>query len=40
MGGNVTLIGILVWMLWGFFMGIGWTVGSWLINKYVLSRIG
>lgn len=30
---TLSLYGILVWLLWGFFMGIGWTVGAWLISK-------
>ena len=21
------------WLAWGFFMGLGWTVGCWAINK-------
>lgn len=34
----ITMDSWLVWFLWGFFMSIGWTVGSWLINK-LLSRL-
>ena len=34
----ITLDSILVWTDWGFFMGIGWTIGSWLITKLLLSR--
>lgn len=30
---GISLLGILTWLLWGFFMGIGWTVGAWLISK-------
>jgi hypothetical protein len=29
MGGGLTLMGLLVWFVWGFFMGSGW----WLANK-------
>ena len=35
----LSLYVILVWSLWGFFMGMGWAVGTWLIGK-VLARIG
>lgn len=24
---------ILMWFLWGFFMGAGWTIASWLLGK-------
>ena len=24
---------IITWLLWGFFMGLGWTVASWLLGK-------
>lgn len=36
---TISLIQILVWFLWGFFMGMGWTIGAWLINRLLLSRI-
>jgi len=38
MTGGLTLMGILIWFLWGFFMGIGWTLGAWLITRLLLSR--
>ena len=27
------LMQILDWLLWGFFMGIGWAVAGWLMGK-------
>lgn len=24
---------IISWLAWGFFMGVGWTVGSWLVSR-------
>lgn len=30
---------ILIWLAWGFFMGVGWSVGSWTVNK-LLSALG
>jgi hypothetical protein len=24
---------ILVWFLWGLFMGMGWTIGAWIIGR-------
>lgn len=24
---------LLVWFVWGFFMGLGWTLAAWLMNK-------
>lgn len=35
MSGNLSLIGILIWFLWGFFMGAGWTIGAWLVTKFL-----
>ena len=29
----ITLNTLFVWFLWGFFMGIGWAIGTWVINK-------
>lgn len=36
---TLSLMSILIWFLWGFFMGIGWTIGSYLINRVFLSRM-
>lgn len=30
---------LLIWFVWGFFMGIGWTVGTWLVTRLILSRL-
>lgn len=29
----ITLNSILVWFVWGFFMGAGWTIAAWLLSK-------
>jgi len=34
MNGNLSIIGIIIWILWGFFMGTGW----WIANR-ILGRI-
>jgi hypothetical protein len=26
---------ILVWFLWGFFMAIGWVLGTWIANQII-----
>lgn len=31
----ITLYVILVWFLWGFFMAIGWVLGSWIANQLI-----
>ena len=28
----VTLDAIFVWFVWGFFMALGWVLGSWVMN--------
>ena len=28
----------LVWLMWGFFMGLGWTLASWLVSR-ALDRL-
>lgn len=28
---------ILVWFLWGFFMGLGWVIATWLFDR-LMSR--
>jgi hypothetical protein len=30
----ITIYAILVWFLWGFFMAIGWALGTWVVIKY------
>lgn len=30
---TVSLASILVWLVWGFFMGLGWTFAAWLLGK-------
>jgi hypothetical protein len=29
---------ILVWLVWGFVMGAGWTLAAWLVNR-LLSKV-
>lgn len=29
---------LLVWFVWGFFMGLGWTLAAWLLGR-LLSRV-
>lgn len=29
---------LINWFAWGFFMGLGWTLASWLVNR-VLARL-
>jgi hypothetical protein len=36
---TITLHAILLWLVWGFFMGIGWTTGSWLVSR-LLTALG
>jgi hypothetical protein len=38
MAATISLNAILVWFVWGFFMGLGWTIAAWLINR-ALSRV-
>jgi hypothetical protein len=33
MPADLSLHAILIWLAWGFFMGIGWSVGAWLVSK-------
>lgn len=28
-----TLAQVLEWLFWGFFMGVGWALGTWLVSK-------
>lgn len=30
---------LLIWFIWGIFMGFGWTLGSWAMSK-LLTAIG
>jgi|HubBroStandDraft_3_1064219.scaffolds.fasta_scaffold00002_20 hypothetical protein len=34
----ITPEALLVWFVWGFFMGLGWTIAAWLITRLLLSR--
>lgn len=34
----ITLYVVLVWFLWGLFMGLGWAVGTWLAGLLFKSR--
>jgi hypothetical protein len=29
----VTLDAIFVWFVWGFFMALGWVLGSWVMER-------
>lgn len=35
---TISAYNILVWLVWGFFMGLGWTFAAWLLNR-ILSRV-
>ena len=30
---QITIYVVLVWLLWGFFMAIGWVLGTWIMNQ-------
>lgn len=30
---SLSLMQIVIWFLWGFFMGAGWTIAAWLLGK-------
>jgi len=34
-GGMISSLGVepLTWLVWGFCMGVGWAIGSWLVAK-------
>jgi hypothetical protein len=34
----ITIYAVLVWLLWGFFMAIGWALGTWVMDQ-VLGRV-
>jgi len=34
----ITVYVVLVWLLWGFFMAIGWGLGTWIMTQ-ILSGI-
>lgn len=34
----ITMNALLVWFVWGFFMGLGWALAAWLINR-ALSKV-
>jgi hypothetical protein len=29
----ITIYAVLVWLLWGFFMAIGWALGTWVMDQ-------
>jgi len=31
----ITLYVVLVWFLWGFFMALGWAVGTWIAGQLI-----
>jgi hypothetical protein len=33
----ITIYVVLVWFLWGFFMAIGWVLGTWITNQILGS---
>jgi hypothetical protein len=35
---EITLTAVLVWLVWGFVMGAGWTIAAWVVGK-LLQRI-
>jgi hypothetical protein len=38
MAATISLEMFLVWFVWGFFMGLGWTLASWLLNR-LLAKV-
>jgi hypothetical protein len=38
MASTITMNALLVWFVWGFFMGLGWTLAAWLVNR-LLAKI-
>jgi hypothetical protein len=34
----ITLYVVLVWFLWGFFMALGWAVGTWIAGQLLGAR--
>jgi hypothetical protein len=34
----ITLYVVLVWFLWGFFMGLGWAIGTWIAGQLLGAR--
>jgi hypothetical protein len=34
----ITLYVVLVWFLWGFFMALGWAVGTWIAGQMIGAR--
>jgi hypothetical protein len=31
----ITIYVVLVWFLWGFFMGLGWALGTWIAGQLI-----
>ena len=37
----ITANTLLVWFIWGLFMAIGWTLGTWLMSRLLgFARLG
>ncbi len=34
----ITIYVVLVWFLWGFFMALGWAVGTWIAGQLLGMR--
>lgn len=34
----ISLYVVLVWFLWGFFMALGWAVGTWIAGQLLGMR--
>jgi hypothetical protein len=34
----ITIYVVLVWLLWGFFMAIGWALGTWIMGQVLDLR--
>lgn len=34
---TITVYALLTWFLWGFFMALGWALGTWIMNRLLGS---
>jgi hypothetical protein len=34
---SITIYVVLVWFLWGFFMSLGWVLGTWIMNQLLTN---
>ena len=34
----ITIYAVLVWFLWGLFMGLGWALGTWIMGQLFEMR--